>query len=100
MLVSNILSPHEHEKQTSLFPAETNAVIHYQLQPETLMAQTMARKQGVLNNTRALCVNTGRFTGRCPKERFIVKDNFTEKKVNWGGFNTPIDEKIFYAVAP
>jgi phosphoenolpyruvate carboxykinase (ATP) len=38
--------------------------IHYQLSPEELSAQTIARGEGVLNNTGALVINTGKFTGR------------------------------------
>ena len=37
--------------------------VHYQLSPETLMNQALLKGQGVLNNTGALCINTGEFTG-------------------------------------
>jgi len=70
--------------------------IHYQLSPEELAEQTVLRGQGVLNDTGALCIRTGEFTGRSPKDKFIVKDALTETTVDWNGFNIPIDEKYFH----
>ncbi len=73
-----------------------NEKIHYQLTPEELTQQTVERSQGVLSNTGALLINTGEFTGRSPQDKFIVLDAITEHSVDWGGFNTPIDEKYFF----
>ena len=70
--------------------------IHYQLTPEELVAQAVDRNQGVLNDTGALVVRTGEFTGRSPNDKFIVKDATTENTVNWNNFNLPIDEKYFH----
>jgi phosphoenolpyruvate carboxykinase (ATP) len=72
-----------------------NPKIHYQLPAEVLTEQTLARQQGELNNTGALCVYTGRFTGRSPKDKFIVKDGSTSKYVHWNNFNISIDEAYF-----
>jgi len=73
-----------------------NPNIHYQLQPDELVQQTVRRGQGVLNDTGALVVKTGEFTGRSPKDKFIVKDAITEDSVDWGGFNQPISEEFFF----
>ena len=70
--------------------------IHYQLSPEELSAQTVARGEGVLNDTGALVINTGKFTGRSPKDKFTVKDALTEKTVHWNDFNIPFEEKNFF----
>ena len=69
--------------------------VHYQLSPQELTEQTLARNQGILNNTKALVIKTGEFTGRCPKDKFIVKDDITSGTVNWNEFNIPIDSKYF-----
>lgn len=69
--------------------------IHYQLSPEVLVNQSLERKQGVLNDTGALCINTGEFTGRSPLDKFIVKDELTANTVNWNNFNIPIEDKYF-----
>lgn len=69
--------------------------IHYQLSPEELQEQAILLGQGKLNNTGALCINTGEFTGRSPADKFIVKDSITENTVHWNNFNIPIEEKYF-----
>ncbi|HMX37696.1 MAG TPA: phosphoenolpyruvate carboxykinase (ATP), partial [Ferruginibacter sp.] len=45
----------------------TSKKIHYQLSPAELTEQTVQRGEGVLNDTGALLINTGKFTGRSPK---------------------------------
>ena len=69
--------------------------VHYQLSPEELTEQTVARKEGVLNDTGALVIKTGEFTGRSPKDKFIVKDSITAETINWNDFNIPIEPKYF-----
>ena len=73
---------------------KTNQV-HYQLRPETLSKQTVDRGEGVLSEKGALVIQTGEFTGRSPKDKFIVKDDITKDSVNWNNFNLPIEEKVF-----
>jgi phosphoenolpyruvate carboxykinase (ATP) len=72
-----------------------SADVHYQLSPEELTQQTVQRGEGVLNDTGALVINTGKFTGRSPKDKFTVKDAITENTVHWNDFNIPIAEKYF-----
>ncbi len=72
------------------------ANINYQLTADELTEQTLQRNEGRLNNTGALCIETGEFTGRSPKDKFFVKDNETKNSINWNGFNQPIDEKYFF----
>ncbi len=72
-----------------------NPYIHYQLSSEELTEQTLDRNEGVLNDTGALCITTGEFTGRCPKDKFIVEDKETKEHIDWNAFNIPIEEKYF-----
>jgi len=69
--------------------------IFYQLSPEELISQAVEKGEGVLSDTGALVIDTGEFTGRSPKDRFIVKDDLTASSVNWNEFNLPIEEKYF-----
>lgn len=73
----------------------TSHTIHYQLSPDELIADTLRMGEGILSNTGALVINTGEFTGRCPKDKFIVKDEVTKESVNWNDFNLPITENYF-----
>ncbi|AYD46873.1 phosphoenolpyruvate carboxykinase (ATP) [Arachidicoccus soli] len=69
--------------------------VYTDLSPQELVEQTLQLKQGKLSSSGALCVDTGKFTGRSPKDKFIVKDNITEHTVNWGEINLPISPEIF-----
>ncbi len=69
--------------------------IHWNLSPAELIERTIALGQGTLNDTGALVVDTGEFTGRAPLDKFIVKDAITENTVDWGGFNTAFDSEKF-----
>jgi phosphoenolpyruvate carboxykinase (ATP) len=69
--------------------------IHYQLSPQELVQDTIRKGEAVLNDTGALVINTGEFTGRSPKDKFTVKDEITANSVHWNDFNIPIEEKYF-----
>lgn len=73
-----------------------SARINYQLTPQQLTEQTLTRNEGVLSDTGALCINTGKFTGRSPQDKFTVKDPITENSVDWNKFNLPIEERYFF----
>jgi phosphoenolpyruvate carboxykinase (ATP) len=69
---------------------------YWNLTPEELVAETLKRGQGVLNDTGALAVDTGEFTGRSPNDKFIVKDAVTENAVDWSSkFNLPVSSDVF-----
>ncbi|MEO8861307.1 MAG: phosphoenolpyruvate carboxykinase (ATP), partial [Ginsengibacter sp.] len=69
--------------------------IYYQLPPEELIKQAVENGEGVLSDTGALVIDTGEFTGRSPKDRFIVKDDLTTGTIDWNDFNLPIEEEYF-----
>lgn len=71
------------------------AVAHWNLSPEELSKKTIELGQGELNDTGALCVSTGKFTGRSPKDKFTVKDAITEHSVDWGDVNIPFAPDAF-----
>ncbi len=69
--------------------------LYWNLPPAELIDHTVAKKQGVFNDTGALAVDTGEFTGRSPKDKFAVKDDTTTNTVDWGNFNQPIGADKF-----
>lgn len=93
--MSTITIPEAPVSALSKIGINTTKEIHYQNTPEELTNQTLIRKEGELNNTGALIIKTGEFTGRSPKDKFIVKDSITENTVNWNDFNIPIDSSYF-----
>lgn len=91
---------------TTLFPVKNlfrtglknTDSVHYQLSPEELVQDTIRIGEGVLNDTGALVIQTGAFTGRSPKDKFIVKDEHTAASVHWNEFNIPIEPRYFDTV--
>lgn len=60
-----------------------------------LIEKIVLRKEGKLSDTGAVSAVTGKYTGRSPKDRFIVKDDISENMVDWGTVNQAIDEQSF-----
>jgi phosphoenolpyruvate carboxykinase (ATP) len=75
-----------------------NATIRYQLTSSELHEETLKKEQGVASSLGAIAVNTGEFTGRSPKDRFIVKDAVTKDEVWWSAINLPFDSEKFDAL--
>lgn len=69
--------------------------VHYQSSPDELVQQTLRIGEGVLNDTGALVIRTGEFTGRSPRDKFIVKDEITSNTIHWNEFNLPFSEQDF-----
>ena len=63
--------------------------------PAALIEEAIKRGEGVLTDTGALMCDTGKFTGRSPKDRFIVEDEKTKDAVWWGNINIPFSPKNF-----
>ncbi|MDN5205286.1 phosphoenolpyruvate carboxykinase (ATP) [Fulvivirgaceae bacterium BMA10] len=73
---------------------EANKVF-WNLTPAELIEESLKNGEGYLTDTGALMCDTGKFTGRSPKDRFVVKDAKTENNVWWGNINIPISEEHF-----
>jgi phosphoenolpyruvate carboxykinase (ATP) len=68
---------------------------NWNLDGETLQRITVEQGMGKETENGTLCVNTGKFTGRSPSDRFLVKDDITSDKVWWGRVNKPISPGHF-----
>lgn len=60
-----------------------------------LIEIAIQRGEGALSSTGALSVKTGKFTGRSPDDRYIVDDETTHNKIDWGKINRQISENNF-----
>ena len=86
---------HPNPLRASLSLTTLASQVYLNEEPDQLVQQTLARKQGTLSDTGALCIKTGKFTGRSPKDRFIVRDQSTENTVDWGEINMPVSPATF-----
>ena len=75
-----------------------DVIIHRNLSEDELISLSLDKGMGKLNDTGALLVDTGKFTGRSPKDRYIVKDEITSNTVHWGSINIPFDVNKFDAL--
>ncbi len=56
------------------------------------------RGEGVVNSTGSVSVNTGKYTGRSPDDRFIIHDDTTRDTVGWGKINHKFSSDKFDAL--
>lgn len=68
---------------------------HWNLSPEELIEISLRNDQAKETSTGAIAVDTGEFTGRSPKDKFIVRDHITEGQVWWGNVNASFDAEKF-----
>ena len=81
-----------------IIEAEVQPSNRFDLSATALAELAVQRNEACLANNGALVVDTGKRTGRSPKDRFIVQDQTTESSVAWGEINQPIEARQFEAL--
>ncbi len=71
------------------------AKVYRNLPPAALVEHAVKRGEGLLSETGALIVNTGKYTGRSPYDRYIVDQKSIHDEIAWGKVNAPISEEKF-----
>jgi len=69
--------------------------VHWNLAPAALVEQAVARGEGELAENGALVVRTGRYTGRSPRDKGVVRDESCKSHVVWGAVNRPVTPEVF-----
>lgn len=65
------------------------------LNNDELVQKAVERGEGEVASTGALAVRTGRFTGRSPKDKFVVREPESEDAIWWGAVNQPVDPEKY-----
>ena len=65
----------------------SSSKIHRNSPVEKLVEISISNNEGVLTSTNSLSVKTGKYTGRSPNDRFIIYDDETHDKIDWGKIN-------------
>jgi len=73
----------------------TQGNMQFQLTVPELIERALARKEGNVTATGAFQVFTGAYTGRSPKDKFIVTEPSVMDKVDWGQVNQPMSTEHF-----
>lgn len=61
----------------------------------TLVEKAVKRGEAQLTSDGAIVATTGKYTGRSPKDKFIVEEDETKEDISWGKVNRPISGEIF-----
>jgi phosphoenolpyruvate carboxykinase (ATP) len=69
--------------------------VHRQPTTALLYGHALATGEGRLAEGGALVVDTGRFTGRSPKDKFVVQEPASEERIDWGAVNQALPETSF-----
>jgi phosphoenolpyruvate carboxykinase (ATP) len=69
--------------------------VYHNLSASELVEHAVIRGEGHLADNGALCVETGKYTGRSPKDRFIVDEPETRHEIDWNEINRPLSEATF-----
>lgn len=68
---------------------------YHNLSVPQLVEKVLSRKEGILTSTGAVRATTGKYTGRSPEDKFIVEEEATKNKIDWGSVNKPISKEVF-----
>lgn len=75
-----------------------NGKVYRNLSIPALVEKALARGEGRLSDTGALVVETGKYTGRSPDDKFIVDTASVHDEIAWGKINRPIAENKYNAI--
>ena len=62
---------------------------------EKLIQEGLLNKETKMSMNGAVMVDTGIYTGRSPKDKYIVEEDSTKDNIWWGDVNQKLDEEIF-----
>ncbi len=71
-------------------------IIFRNLPVERLIEEALFRDNAKMAMNGAIMVDTGKYTGRSPKDKFIVQENSSQDLIWWGPVNQPVDEAVFH----
>jgi phosphoenolpyruvate carboxykinase (ATP) len=69
--------------------------IYRNLPVAKLIEHALARGEAILGSNGALCVRTGKYTGRSPNDKFIVEEPSSSDEVHWNKLNVAMSEENF-----
>src|SRR5215470_15618973 len=72
--------------------------LQWDLPTPALYEEAIRRYEGSLSHLGPLVVRTGQYTGRLPKDKFLVREPSSESKIWWGKVNHPLEPAKFESI--
>ena len=69
--------------------------VYRNLSVPALVEKALQANEGTLSETGALVVNTGKYTGRSPDDKFVVDYPSIHDEIAWGKVNVPMTPETF-----
>lgn len=69
--------------------------LYHNLSYEELFEHEVRLQEGVIASSGAMAVDTGKFTGRSPKDKYFVEEPSSKDHIWWGKVNQPLSEATF-----
>ncbi|HJZ76435.1 MAG TPA: phosphoenolpyruvate carboxykinase [Vicinamibacterales bacterium] len=69
--------------------------VRWNLSPAALYEEAVRRQEGMIAADGPLSCRTGQHTGRSPNDKFVVRDAATEREIDWGKVNRPMQPAQF-----
>lgn len=69
--------------------------LYHNLDYAQLFEHEQQRKEGAVSQNGTMMIDTGKFTGRSPKDKYFVKQAPSQDNIAWGKINQPVSAEIF-----
>ena len=69
--------------------------MHHNLTYDEIAEHEARKNEGAWASSGCFAVDTGKFTGRSPGDKWLVKGGDSADKLWWGNINQPIDDAVF-----
>ncbi|PPA71800.1 phosphoenolpyruvate carboxykinase (ATP) [Jeotgalibacillus proteolyticus] len=82
-------------KTTDLQELLSKEHVRRNLSVPVLVEKILERNEGTLTSSGAVKAETGKYTGRSPKDKYIVDEPSSRDQIDWGSVNQPISSDVF-----
>jgi phosphoenolpyruvate carboxykinase (ATP) len=71
------------------------ASVNWNLSTPALYEEIVRRREGLIAEDGPIVVRTGKYTGRSPRDKFVVREPGSEANIWWGEVNQPLEQERF-----
>ncbi len=76
--------------QTGIEGLISTAPVHFNMGRAVLVEEALKRHEGNLTHSGAVVFGTGTYTGRSPKDKFLVREPSMEAEIDWGAAESAV----------